>query len=170
MKADERRSAIISALMSVKRAIPGYELAERFHVSRQIIVKDIAILKEAGYDILPTHTGYLLRTSPMAERVFKVFHSAEQTADELMRIISLGGTVGDVFVWHKVYGKLEAILNISTPEQVEQFISGVRAGKSSELLMNVTDGYHYHTVRADSEEILDKIAEALSAYLVAEEA
>ena len=110
MKADERRSAIITALMSVKRAIPGYELAERFHVSRQIIVKDIALLKAAGYDILPTHTGYLLRTSPMAERVFKVYHSTEQTADELMRIISLGGTVGDVFVWHKVYGKIEASL------------------------------------------------------------
>ena len=148
--------------MSVKRAIPGYELAARFKVSRQIIVKDIALLKEAGYDILPTHTGYLLRTSPMAERVFKVCHSAEQTADELMRIISLGGTVGDVFVWHKVYGKIEAILNISTPAQVQEFMAGIRAGKSAELLMNVTDGYHYHTVRAESEEILDRIGARLA--------
>ena len=169
MKANERRNAIINALMSVKRAIPGYELSARFGVSRQIIVKDISILKAAGYDILPTHTGYRLRTSPMAERVFKVCHSTEQTADELMRIISLGGTVGDVFVQHRVYGKIEAILNISTPEEVEQFISGVRTGKSVEL-MNITGGYHYHTVRAETEEDLDKIAEAISAYLVHEEA
>ena len=28
--------------------------------------------------------------------------------------------------------------------------------------MNITGGYHYHTVRADSEEILDKIEKQLS--------
>jgi len=44
---------------------------------------------------------------------------------------------------------------------VAQFIDGVRSGKSSEL-MNVTGGYHYHTVRADSEEILDRIHDALA--------
>ncbi|MBQ9920126.1 MAG: DNA-binding transcriptional regulator, partial [Clostridia bacterium] len=44
---------------------------------------------------------------------------------------------------------------------VKQFIEGVRTGKSSEL-MNITGGYHYHTVRAESEEILDKIEKALN--------
>ena len=27
--------------------------------------------------------------------------------------------------------------------------------------MHITSGYHYHTVRADSEQILDKIGESL---------
>ena len=41
-----------------------------------------------------------------------------------------------------------------------QFLEGVRTGKSSEL-MNITGGYHYHTVRAESEEVLDKIEKEL---------
>ena len=40
-------------------------------------------------------------------------------------------------------------------------VGPVRTGKSTEL-MNITGGYHYHTVRADSEEILDKIENQLS--------
>ena len=170
MKGQERRKQIATFLLDCGIAVSGGALAEKFGVSRQIIVQDVAMLKASGYDVVSTHYGYVINKSPFVQRVFKLKHTTEQTEDELGMIISLGGTVADVFVWHKVYGKLEAILNISTPEQVEQFISGVRAGKSAELLMNVTDGYHYHTVRADSEEILDKIAEALSAYLVAEEA
>ena len=53
-----------------------------------------------------------------------------------------------------------APLNIFSSLHVKQFIEGVRTGKSTEL-MNITGGYHYHTVRADSEEILDKIGKAL---------
>ena len=59
-----------------------------------------------------------------------------------------GGTVVDVFVWHKVYGKMSAQLNIFSNLHVKQFIEGVRTGKSTEL-MNITGGYHYHTIRAD---------------------
>ena len=66
----------------------------------------------------------------------------------------------DVFVWHKVYGKLSAYLNIFSRLHIKQFIEGVRSGKSTEL-MNITGGYHYHTVRAESEEILDRIEKAL---------
>lgn len=67
----------------------------------------------------------------------------------------------DVFVRHKLYGKISAQLNIFSPMHVKQFIKNVRGGKSSEL-MNITGGYHYHTVRADSEEILNKIETELS--------
>lgn len=75
-------------------------------------------------------------------------------------IVKLGGAVVDVFVWHKVYGKMEAKLNIFSNLQVKQFIEGVRTGKSSEL-MNITGGYHYHTIRAESEEILNQIERVL---------
>ena len=160
MKAAERRKAIIARLQSAKEAVPGSSLAEEFQVSRQIIVQDIAILKGAGFEILSTHNGYVLQSSPLKERIFKVWHTTENTEDELHSIISLGGTVVDVFVWHKVYGKITAPLNIFSDFQVKQFIEGVRSGKSTEL-MHVTGGYHYHTVQADSEEILDRIETAL---------
>ena len=113
-----------------------------------------------GYDILSTHNGYIMQKSPLKERVLKLHHTTEQTEDELSLIVGLGGTVVDVFVWHKVYGKMEAKLNIFSSLQVKQFIEGVRTGKSSEL-MNITGGYHYHTIRAESKETLDRIENVL---------
>ena len=162
MKADERRKAIVNLLASGQKAISGSALSEQFGVSRQIIVQDITILRGAGYDILSTHNGYIIQQTPLKERVFKVYHTTDQTEDELNLIVDLGGTVVDVFVWHKVYGRLTAPLNIFSRHHVKQFIEGVRTGKSTEL-MNITGGYHYHTVRADSDAVLDIIQAALSA-------
>ena len=160
MKADQRRKEIASYMMSAQNAVPGGKLSEKFGVSRQIIVQDISALKEAGYEILSTHSGYVMQTTPHYERVFKLFHTKDQTEDELNTIIDFGGIVADVFVWHKVYGKMTAPLNISSRLHISQFLEGVRTGKSSEL-MNITGGYHYHTVRADSEDVLDRIQSAL---------
>lgn len=160
MKVADRRKAIVNLLLSSTEAIPGGKLSEEFGVSRQIIVQDITVLKGLGYEILSTHNGYIIQKSPLKERVFKVYHTTEQTEDELNTIVKLGGTVVDVFVWHKVYGKMTAPLNIFSSLHIKQFIEGVRSGKSSEL-MNITGGYHYHTVRADSEEVLDRIQSAL---------
>ena len=53
-------------------------------------------------------------------------------------------------------------MNISSRSQIKQFIESVRTGKSVEL-MHITGGYHYHTVRAENEAILDRIEEALEA-------
>ena len=147
-------------LLSSEEPISGAELAKRFDISRQIIVQDVTVLRGTGYDILSTNSGYVLQKSPLAEKVFKVKHTTAETEDELSCIVALGGTVVDVFVWHKVYGRIEAPLNIFSPLHVKQFMEGVRTGKSTEL-MNITGGYHYHTVRADNEEILNRIEESL---------
>ena len=160
MKADQRRKEIVTILMAEKRAVPGGELAERLHASRQIIVQDIALLRATGYEILSTHNGYLIKVTPLIERVFKVRHTSEQTGEELSLIVNLGGTVVDVFVRHKVYGKIEAPLHIFSLYGVEQFMKSLQSGKSSEL-MHITSGYHYHTVRAENEETLLRIAKAL---------
>lgn len=169
MKAEDRRKEIAGFLMSEEKPVSGGNLSERFGVSRQIIVQDISVLKASGYDILSTHNGYIVHSSPHTERVFKVRHTTEQTENELNCIVDLGGTVVDVFVWHKVYGKIEAKLNIFSRLHVKQFIEGVRSGKSTEL-MNVTGGYHYHTVRAESDDILDRIYDKLKSenYIVPE--
>ena len=160
MKSDERRKSIVNLLLSEKKPISGNELSDKYGVSRQIIVRDISILKEQGNDIFATNAGYMIRSSPFKERVFKVLHTTNQTEDELQMIVDLGGTVADVYVWHKAYGKMEAKLNISSRSQISQFIESVRTGKSVEL-MHITGGFHYQTVRASSEEILDQIGEAL---------
>ena len=160
MKVTERRKAIVNLLLASKKPISGGELSEQFNVSRQIIVQDITVLKGLGYEILSTHNGYVMQKSPFVERVFKLKHTTEQTEDELTTIVDLGGTIVDVFVWHKVYGRISATLNIFSKLHVKQFLEGVRTGKSNEL-MNITGGYHYHTVRAESESILDKIGEVL---------
>ena len=161
MKVAERRKAIVNLLSSAKEPISGGELARTFDISRQIIVQDITVLKGSGYEILSTNQGYVLQKSPLSERIFKVKHTTEQTEDELSCIVELGGTVVDVFVWHKVYGKIEAALNIFSPMHVKQFMEGVRTGKSTEL-MHITGGYHYHTVRADNEAVLDRIEAVLN--------
>ena len=169
MKADKRREEIVQILLSSQSAVSGGELSEMLSVSRKIIVQDIALLRAGGYDVISTHDGYILKKTPLKERTFKVRHTSEQTEDELTRIVSLGGTVVNVFVWHKVYGRIEGKLNIFSTRGIDQFIDGVKSGKSTEL-MHVTSGYHYHTVRADSEQTLDLIGKALldAGYIVPE--
>ena len=169
MKADERRMMIATKLLGESRPISGSELSALFGASRQIIVQDIAMLRASGYDILSTHSGYIIKSSPLCERIFKVRHTSAETEDELVRIVELGGTVVNVFVWHKVYGRIEGQLNIFSKRGIDQLLDGIKCGKSTEL-MHITSGYHYHTVRADSEQILDKIGESLSeaGYIVPE--
>ena len=161
MKADERRSQIVKLLSSSADAVSGSTLAAQFGVSRQIIVQDITILRGVGYDILSTNSGYMIPNGALKERIVKVHHTTHQTEDELNTIVDFGGIVLDVFVWHKVYGKLSAPLNIFSRHHVKQFIEGVRTGMSTEL-MNITGGYHYHTIRAESNDILDLIENALA--------
>lgn len=160
MKADDRRKEIVNLLIAKQNPISGSELSRQFSVSRQIIVQDISVLRAAGFEILSTHQGYVIHQTPLVQRVFKVYHTTERTEDELTLIVELGGMVVDVFVWHKVYGKVAAALNIFSKLHIQQFMEGVRSGKSTEL-MNITGGYHYHTVRAESEDVLNQIEQAL---------
>lgn len=169
MKATERRTMIIDILRGSDSAVNGAALADKLGVSRQIVVSDITALKVEGFDIQSTHKGYILSKSRSVEKTFKVRHTREQTEDELGIIISLGGRVENVYVWHKVYGRIEAPLGIASQEDIDRFMEGVRSGKSTEL-MNITGGYHYHTVSADSKDTLSKIENTLAAkgYIVPE--
>ena len=160
MTGNERREKIIDLLSGSSEAASGRRLAALFNVSRQVIVQDIALLRAEGYDVVSTNTGYVLYRSRNCERVFKVAHSDDEVEDELKLIVDLGGTVRDVFVSHRVYGTVRAELNIGSRMDIERFLSDIRTGKSS-LLMNITGGYHYHTVEANSEELLDIIHEKL---------
>ncbi len=61
---------------------------------------------------------------------------------------------------HRVYGHMEASLNINSRRNAVEFIDDIRSGKSTPL-KNITSDYHYHVVEADSEKTLDMIQEAL---------
>lgn len=161
MNAIERRERIVELIITSDEPVSGSMLSKKLNVSRQIIVQDIALLKASGYDILSTNRGYIINNTTMHTRVFKVRHTNDQTEDELNLMVDIGGTVEDVFVWHRVYGRIRASLNISSRRHVQQCIEGLVSGKST-ALMNITSGYHYHTVKADSEETLDLIEKALA--------
>ncbi len=161
MNANERRKQIIRLLSDSNAPIPGISLAKDLGVSRQVIVQDIALLRAEGNDILSMKQGYLMQQKSSLKRVFKTFHSENEVEEELQLIVDLGGFIKDVFVYHKVYGVIKAEMNIKSRLDIEKFMADIRSGKSVPLL-RVTSGYHYHTVLADSEQLLDVIQEKLA--------
>lgn len=161
MNTNERLKLILERISDSDIPVSGSRLSSEFGVSRQIIVKDIASLKNQGNDIISTTKGYMLHKIPLPERIFKVVHKDDEIGDELNAIIDNGGRVRNVFVWHKIYGKIEAELIINNKNDIAEYLESLKTGRSSPL-KNVTSEYHYHTVTADSEESLDKIAAALN--------
>lgn len=162
MNGEMRRQEIIKRLTATDAPISASKLAAVCGVSRQIIVQDVALLRAAGQEILSMPRGYVLKKKSVFRRTFKAFHSDEDVGRELSLVVSLGGKVVDVFVYHRIYGIVRAPLEIQAPEDVDDFLAELASGKSS-LLKNVTSGYHYHTVSAGSEEELDEIEKALIA-------
>lgn len=160
MKGNERRKKIIQMLSESEKPISGRELADALQVSRQVIVQDMALLRAQEHDITSTNLGYSLLKQDKVRRVFKVMHTDEQVGEELSLIIDYGGVVEDVFIYHKVYGIVRADLLIRCRKDIEAFLQDLAAGKSG-LLKNVTSNYHYHTVSAPTEKLLDLIQQQL---------
>ena len=159
----ERRDSIIEMMQKDQQPLSGTKLAGIYGVSRQVIVQDIALIRAAGYDVISTNKGYILNTpveEKIVERVFKVNHTDEQMEEELFCIVDLGGCVVNTMINHKVYGHLEAPLNIRSRRNVSDFMKEIHNGKSSPL-KNITSGYHYHTITAESEETLQLIEKEL---------
>lgn len=59
-KSEARRASLLDALRSADVPVSGGQLANTLNVSRQIIVQDIALLREAGANIVATTKGYVL--------------------------------------------------------------------------------------------------------------
>lgn len=156
----ERRKHILAMMRESSKPLSGTALGKETGVSRQVVVQDIALLRTEGYPIVATARGYILDDDRQAVRLFKVHHSNEQTEDEMLTIVDLGGCILDVMVNHRIYGKLSAPLNIKNRRNVQSFMENLRSGKSTPL-MNITSGYHFHHVSAEQEDILDEIEEAL---------
>lgn len=168
MKKQQRQEDIVKTLRSSREPVSGAALSEIFKVSRQSIVQDIALLKAAHYNIISTNKGYIIVDPPPKEKIFKVYHSHEEIADELYTIIDAGGFVKDVFVIHDIYGKIQVNLFLATRKDVDNFVTGLEEKKTSPL-MKLTGKFHYHTVEAATAEILLAVEKSLKekGYLIA---
>ncbi len=160
MNGMERRSRILRILQNSDSPVSGGALARELQVSRQVIVQDIALLRANGMDIYSTNRGYVLPKSVRFSRIFKVHHSDEDLEEELTLFVDTGGTVEDVFIYHRAYDVIRGELGIRSRLDVEQYMEKISSGKSTPL-KNITEGFHYHTVTAASEEILDVIEQRL---------
>ena len=164
MTGEERRAGILRKLQESDTPLSGTSLAKHFHVSRQIIVQDIALMRAENHNILSTNRGYLYRTQEhhpsMPKRVFFVRHDTEQVLTEFMTILELGGKILDVVVEHEIYGQIRVDLLIDNMPDAREFAEKLSASRDNPLKM-LTDDCHYHTVAAPSEKLLDLIAEAL---------
>ncbi|NMM64131.1 transcription repressor NadR [Clostridium sp. P21] len=162
MDSKERRKYIEELLKKNINPEKGHELAERLGVTRQIIVKDIAILRAEGKKIIATPEGYIIskEQKSIVKRVMAFSHKTGDIEDELKTIIKFGGIVEDVIVEHSLYGEIRGMLMIKTFYDIENFIKRINEYKAEPLLI-LTGGVHLHTVVAENEEIIKNIIKEL---------
>ena len=164
MTGEERRNQILAMLKEQDSPLSGTALANEFHVSRQVIVQDIALMRAENHDILSTNRGYLYRRaeaeSIQPKRVFFVRHSTEQVLDEFLTVTELGGKVLDVVVEHEIYGQIRVDLLIENGRDAREFHEKLSNSRDNPLKV-LTDDCHYHTVAAPSEKLLDLIQQDL---------
>ena len=166
MNGETRRMKLRQMLLEAREPVSGTALAGALHVSRQVIVQDIALMRAEHLPILSTNKGYLLGPDAVRasqpKRVFFVRHRTEQVLEEFMTVIDLGGRIMDVSVEHELYGSIRADLVIENAQDANDFVARLE-GCRDNLLKVLTDDCHYHTVTAPSEKLLDLIEAELKA-------
>lgn len=159
----ERRTALRRLLEANGQPIPGDALAERFGVSRQAIVHDVALLRAEGAPIVATVRGYLLTPAagrPGHRAVVAVRHRPEEADAELTALVDQGVRVVDVVVEHPVYGELRGELHLASRSDVEAWAEATRRA-GAHLLSELTEGVHLHTLEADDPARLERAKSAL---------
>ena len=153
MHSDERRKAIANVLRAADAPISASALAEKFSVSRQIIVGDIALLRSSGEEILATPRGYVTpKEARGIVRRVAVKHMPQEMEAELNTIVD-----------QPIYGQLTGPLQISNRYEVSQFIERC---KKAEPLSSLTDGIHLHTLSCPDEAAFERTKSALRAQRV----
>jgi len=164
MDAAERRSRIAEIIGTSKTPVTGTELSNILHVTRQVVVQDIALLRAGGLPVIATPAGYMMLEVARKARPMKVFvcrhETLEQAEEELMIMVKNGGKVRDVIIEHPVYGEISGSLMLTTPADVKSLIVRL-SRKDAMMLSSTTGGVHMHTVEASSEEALAQIEEKL---------
>ena len=162
MIANKRREAIVELLLKEKAPIKGVDLATKFNVTRQIIVKDIAILRAKGNNILATPDGYMFNddNGSRVRSIIAVNHSKTEMIKELEIVIKYGGIIEDVIVEHPIYGEIKGLLMIKNPNDLNRFRESFELSESAPL-SSLTNGVHLHTLSADTKENMELIKKEL---------
>ena len=81
---EKRRAQILEILRESEQPVSGMDLAGRLHVSRQVIVQDVALLRAENKEIMSTYKGYVMPSVEKQKgcvRVFRVNHPTQQAPD-----------------------------------------------------------------------------------------
>ncbi|MFD3155341.1 transcription repressor NadR [Haloimpatiens sp. FM7330] len=158
MNSEERRRSIEQLLTNSNGPHKGHELAQKYGVTRQVIVKDIAILRAAGKKIVATPEGYMMinKVYGTVKKVLAFNHNKEDIKEELEIIIKYGGKVEDVIVEHPVYGEIRGILMIKNLYDIENFMKNLKEQNAKPLSI-LTGGVHLHTIQTEDEANMNKI-------------
>ena len=153
MNSKDRRNNILSRLLENNTPIKGADLASIYNVTRQIIVKDIAILRARGNNIIATPEGYTIYGSETNKVKFivAVEHDELNLKNELKIIIKYGGTIEDVIVEHPIYGEIKANLMIRNLNDMNKFIDKYNNNNAKPLSI-LTNGVHLHTISVDDKD------------------
>ena len=155
----DRKAAIIEAIRTSETPVSASALARKLHVSRQIIVGDIALIRASGTQIIATPRGYVWeRSNAGSERKIAVLHAPQQMREELYTIVDQGAEVVDVIVEHPTYGQLVGQLQLSSRYDVDQFIDRMQG---NEPLSQLTHGVHLHTIRCRGAAVFERVENAL---------
>ncbi|NBI06347.1 transcription repressor NadR [Senegalia massiliensis] len=163
MDSNNRRKKILELLIKENNPIKGAIIADKFNVSRQVIVQDIAILRAKGKKIMATPNGYMVikdNNNFLEKTIVSVHRDDENIEEELNIIVDLGAKVLDVIVEHPVYGEIKGQLMISSRKDVKDFIKNMKENNAS-TLATLTEGVHIHTIRVPNEEVFSQIKEKL---------
>ena len=161
MKSEERRKLIIKTLEESHSSISANFFANKFNVTRQIIVADIALLRASGHSISADNKGYKLLTinKDLIKKIV-VQHSKYEVADEFYAVVDNGGKVLDVIVEHPIYGNISVELNISSRYEADEFIKKLNETNSNPLSL-LTQGIHIHTIEVPNNDSFSRIKNKL---------
>lgn len=163
MNRNDRKNYILSCFEKSEEPLKGNVLAKALGVTRQVVVKDIAILRAGGRNITATPKGYILseHMDKKIRKVIAVCHKPEEIQDELQTIVKFGGTVEDVIIEHKIYGEIRGILMVKTLFDIENFVDKLNKFKAEPLSI-LTSGVHLHTISVENETDLENILKELN--------
>lgn len=163
MNSKDRRKSIEKILIDSNEPQKGNDLALSFNVTRQVIVKDIAILRAEGKNIIATPDGYIVPklTREAVKRVIAVCHDRDGVEEELNIIVKFGGTIEDVIVEHPLYGEIRGMLMIKNLYDVQNFLKSYNTNNAKPL-SSLTAGVHLHTIEADNEKSMNNIIKELT--------
>lgn len=163
MDGNKRRKKINEILNRNNQPFKGADIANKFNVSRQVIVQDIALLRAEGKDIIATPNGYMMikeKNSGIKKTIVSKHETYNEIEEELNTIVDLGGKILDVIVEHPIYGEIKGQLMIDSRNDVKEFIKKIKKEKA-EPLATLTEGLHIHTIEVPNENIFNKIKKQL---------